>query len=510
MKYYLKLKYAYITLIFICLLPDKFVFGQSDHYWSTNLNEESSMLAGAVVGGGASVGSIYYNPSLISTSRKSLFSFNASLFSVELYTLYNALGNGISLRQSRFKVQPRFISYVFTLEEIPQLSFQAVVFSKANSKIDFSNTVSLEEDIIRSLPGKERYFANFKYFNNYSETWFGIGASFTTKNGLSFGISMFGTIKSQKYHYNVDVSAGPLTDTINTGTSVIPYYSASTTNYDYLTFNNYRLIWKIGASYRIGAINFGLNITTPSLSVYSDYKSVTGKESQRNITNPDGSGMLPNYDIDDEQVKKDINVNSKDPFSIALGANYTDPSVKNYYYTTIEFFSGIKPYKMLTAKVNTDITTGNIFDLLPNKDWLSYVSGANRVFNLAFAYKRVLSKSFLLLSGFKTDFSNKKGLNYKNYKDYKRIYSMNSNLYHLTGGILGNYKGNRFFAGLQYSFGSTYNSKQIANFSDPVEYNTDENIPLQGTRQYIMDTKFNGISLFFGATFNFGQEVSTK
>ena len=87
---------------------------------------------------------------------------------------------------------------------------------------------------------------------------------------------------------------------------------------------------------------------------------------------------------------------------------------------------------------------------------------------------------------------------------------MNSNLYHLTGGILGNYKGNRFFAGLQYSFGSTYNSKQIANFSDPVEYNTDENIPLQGTRQYIMDTKFNGISLFFGATFNFGQEVSTK
>ena len=504
------LKPLYFILIACYLIPGRLTTAQTDYYWSTNLNEESSMLAGAVVGGGANVGSIYYNPSLISTSKKSLISFNASLFSWEFYTLYNALGNGINLRRSRFKVQPRFISYVFTLEKAPQLTFQAVVFSKAASKIDFSKAVSLEKDIILALPGKERYFANFKYINNYNETWVGIGTSFNTSFKLSVGISMFGTVKSQSYHYNVDIYAGPVSDTINTGSGEVPYYAASTMQYEYLTYNNYRLIWKIGASYKVGGFNLGLNITTPSLSVFSDYKAVTGKTSQSNITNPDGTGMMPDYDIADEQVKKEIKVNSKDPFSIAFGAKYRDPSEKNSFYATIEYFSRLAPYKLVTSEVNTGITTGNIFDLLPNKDWLSYVSGANRVLNAALAYKRELNENFLLLGGFKTDFNNKKDINYHEYSAYKRIYSMSFNLYHFTGGVLGTYKGNRFFAGLQYSVGNTHNARQIANFSDPVEYNTEENIPLQGTRQYGMDSKLNGISLFFGATFNFGQKVSAK
>ncbi len=510
MKFNSKLKYLLLILTITHLLYGKFVLGQTNHYWSTNLNEESAMLAGAVVGGAAGVGSVYYNPSLISTSKKSLFSFNANLFSWEFYTLYNALGDGISLRKSRFKVQPRFISYVFTLEKIPQLSFQSVIFSKSENRMDFSKSVSYEKNIILSLPGNERYFANFKYSNEYNETWIGIGASFNTLFNLSVGLSMFGTAKSQRYHHNVDIYAGPLTDTVNTGTGEVPYYAASTTRYEYLTFNNYRLIWKIGISYKIGNINLGLNITTPSLSVYSDYKSATGKLSQSNITNPAGSGMLPDYDIADEQVKKDVEVNSKDPFSIAIGAKYKSLSEKNAYFATMEYFARIDPYKIVTSRIHTGITTENIFDLIPNKDWLSYASGATSVLNVAIAYKRNLNKNFLLLSGFKTDFNNKKDFDYKEYRDYNRIYSMSNNLYHITGGMLGTYKGNRFFAGIQYSFGNLNNVKQIANFSDPVEYNTEENLALQGTRKNSMDIKFNGINLFFGATFNFGQKVNVE
>lgn len=508
MKSVLSLKPLYFLLITWCFIAGERAMGQINHYWSTNLNGQSSMLAGAVVGGDANVGSVYYNPSLISTSKKSLFSFNANLISWEFYTLYNALGNGISLRQNRFKVQPRFISYVFTLEEIPQFSFQAVVFNKINSKVDFSKAVSFEKNIILTLPGNERYFANFKYYNEYNETWVGIGASYSTLFDLSIGISMFGTVKSQRYHYTGDVYAGPLTDTIQTGSGEVPYYAASTTKYEYLTFNNYRLIWKIGASYKIGTIDIGLNITTPSVSVFSDNKSVTGKTSQSNITNSEGNGMLPDYDIADEQVKKNLNVTSKDPFSVAIGAKY-HRSGNNYYYATIEYFSGMKPYKMVTSKVNTNITTGNIFDLIPNKDWLSYASGANSVLNAAIAYQREVSENFLLLSGFKTDFNNKNRLNYKEYEAYKRIYSLSNNIYHLTGGVLGTFKGNHFFAGLQYSFGNTSNVKQIANFANPVEFNTEENIALQGTRQNTMVIKFNGVSIFFGATFNFGQKKST-
>jgi len=56
---------------------------QNTGYWATQLNEESFMLAGPVVGGGAGVGSIYYSPALISDNNKSNLSLNVSLFSVE-------------------------------------------------------------------------------------------------------------------------------------------------------------------------------------------------------------------------------------------------------------------------------------------------------------------------------------------------------------------------------------------------------------------------------------------
>ena len=510
MNYKAKFGWIFIFLFVSILLPERSVHGQTHYYWSTNLNEESSMLAGAVVGGGADIGSIYYNPSLISSDRKALFSFNASLFSWEFNNIHNALGDGIDIKNSHFRVQPRFISFLFKLKNLPDITFEAAGFSKVESKVDFSEAVNFKKDIILSLPGEERYFANFKYNNHYSEIWIGMGASYSISEQFSIGLSMFGTIKTLKYHFLADIYAGPQEDTISTGSGEIPYYSAATTKYEYTTYNNYRLIWKIGAAYKIAKFSLGLNITTPSINIYSDNKSVSGSSNQSNISNPDGTGMLPNYDIADEQIKKEIEVNSKDPFSIALGIKYEDEEKMNVYYSTVEFFTGIDPYKIITAEVNTDITTGNIFDMIPNKDWLSYASGANGVINIAIAYKRKLNENFLLLGGIKTDFDNKMDMDYKNLRDYKTIYAVKYNLYHLTGGVLGTYRGNRFFAGLQYSLGVNQNSTQIVNFSDPVEYNSEENMALVGTRQKNMDIIYNGISLFFGATFSFGKTSDSK
>ena len=510
MNYKAKFGWIFIFLFVSILLPERSVHGQTHYYWSTNLNEESSMLAGAVVGGGANIGSIYYNPSLISSDRKALFSFNASLFSWEFDNIHNALGNGIDLENSRFRIQPRFISFLFKLKNLPDITFEAAVFNKVESKVNFSKAVNLKKDIILSLPGEERYFANFKYTNHYSETWIGMGASYSISEQFSIGLSMFGTIKTLKYHFLTDIYAGAQEDTISTGAGEIPYYSAATINYEYITNNNYRLIWKIGATYKIAKFSLGLNITTPSINIYSDNKSVSGKSNQSNISNPDGTGMLPDFDIADEQVKKEIKVNSRDPFSIALGIKYEDDKNINVYYSTVEFFAGIDPYKIITAGVNTDITTGNIFDMIPNKDWLSYASGANSLVNIAIAYKRKLNENFLLLGGIKTDFDNQKDFNYQNLIDYKTIHGLQFNLYHLTGGVLGTYRGNRFFAGVQYSLGVDQNSTQIVNFSDPVEYNTEENMALVGTRQKNMNIFHNGISLFFGATFSFGKTSDSE
>ena len=66
----------------ICLFFTARLQGQSYSYWTQNFNEESSLLAGAVVGGGSGPSAIYYNPAAIVAGGKSMVSFNASLFSL--------------------------------------------------------------------------------------------------------------------------------------------------------------------------------------------------------------------------------------------------------------------------------------------------------------------------------------------------------------------------------------------------------------------------------------------
>jgi hypothetical protein len=48
-------------LIFLPLI----LSGQSHNYWTRSFNEESSLLSGAVVGGGSGPSAIYYNPASI-------------------------------------------------------------------------------------------------------------------------------------------------------------------------------------------------------------------------------------------------------------------------------------------------------------------------------------------------------------------------------------------------------------------------------------------------------------
>jgi len=107
----MKLKIPYLAIIVLVMsVWPRFVSSQSTNYWTRSFNEESSLLAGAVVGGGAGPTAIYYNPASISEVEASKLSLNASLFSFDIITLKNALGNNIDIGSTKFNIEPRLIS----------------------------------------------------------------------------------------------------------------------------------------------------------------------------------------------------------------------------------------------------------------------------------------------------------------------------------------------------------------------------------------------------------------
>jgi len=317
---------------------------------------------------------------------------------------------------------------------------------------------------------------------------------------------MFVSVKSLEYRSALDVEAFPVSDSIVVGGELVPFYSANHQFMEYLKFNDYRLLWKFGIMYRKKNLSFGLAMTTPSVGVYSDGKKTTRKLKEDNITDPETGTPLPDFVVVDFQEKKSVDVNFKDPFSIAAGLTYNFPEKSRTLYTTVEYFNGLDPYRMVKAEENPTLAAGTVYENIDFNEWLTFISGAKPVLNIAIGYRSQLKEHLMLMTGFRTDFNYRKGLNYHPFIEAREIKGLDIDIYHLSGGLALTILGQDLITGLQYSFGRRANQKQLVNLSDPLEYNESENAALQGNRQNNMSTLFNSLSLYFGATFNFGGE----
>jgi hypothetical protein len=496
----------YFCSLSVCLLQSFRLHAQSYSYWTQNFNEESSLLSGAVVGGGSGPGAIYYNPAIIAAGGKSMFSFNASLFSLGFYNLKNALGNGIDLKTSKLVVQPRFISLLLQPKWNRDVSMEVAIFNNASYEVTLHHSMDRQMDILPHLPGDERYHALYRFWNRYSDDWLGIGGAWRATPDILFGLSWFGIVKSLKYEHEVDIEAMPLQDTIFDGEEAIPFYSASFMTSEAVKFNDYRMLLKLGMLYTKSRLSIGLTFKTPSFRIYSDGKKVYRKEKQSNITGESRDDFREDYVILDAQQKKAVKTNFKEPFSIAAGFKLNNHDESTTGFLTLEYYAGISPYTMVSAPVNPNITTEQIFNSMGNKEWLSFAHAAKPVINIAIGYRQKIAENLLFLAGFKTDLNYRKGVDYQSFAGYNKMKALEINVFHVTGGLRLNIRGHELITGLNYGFGYEQGRTQFINLAEPVEYNPEEGKALQGTRQNNMNVIHNSISLYFGANFSFMQQ----
>ncbi|WP_167611113.1 hypothetical protein [Maribellus sediminis] len=477
------------------------VIAQSSNYWSRNFNEESSLLSGAVVGGGAGPAAIYYNPAGIGEIDESKLTINASLFSLELFNASNVWGDGKDLNTMRIIVVPRFISYMLQPQQNKKWNLEVAFLSNENFKVEDINNVDDLKDVLENIPGKERYNANYRYDNDFSDYWVGAGGSYKINPNLILGTSMFVTTRTLRYSYMVDIEAGTPVKNLNSDPN---FKTAKFTNIEYLKFNNYRLLWKFGLLYKTDKMSYGLNITTPSFNAYADGKRVMRKRSQSNITNPETGEPVTDYLISDFAEVKDMHVNYKNPLSIAAGLSWQNNNDKSLFLT-LEYFFGLDPYKMVEGNEKYEIANDNPLLKEAYKEWLTYVWGAKPVINGAIGYRWIAKENLTVMTGFRTDFNYRKNLNYSPYIESKTVKGFTIDRYHFTGGLTAHVLGQDLMAGLQYSFGIEKNQQQFINLTDYVEFDPETGRALQGNPKNNVTSLSNSLSIYFGATFNFGK-----
>jgi len=502
-------KSSICNLFLICTILFALVglttYGQSHRHWTRSFNEESSLLSGAVVGGGIGPSAIYYNPAGIADVDNSSLSFHASLFSFEFYTLRDILGENIDLSSMKGLIQPRFISYLVQPNRNKDFSIELAYLNNELYNVEFNKSIDENIDILKALPGDERYFSDFSYFQEYREDWIGVGASWRVNPSLFLGGSMFVMFKHFEYRLYLDIEAFQPVDSIATSIGNIPFYSANYQDIEYIHLDNYRFIWKVGLLYKKERFSFGVTLRTPSLNIYSDGKRISHKEKQSNIMKPGTTDFLPNYVVVDYQEKKDVDVNLKDPFSIAVGATIYLPDNKKTVFTTVEYFNGINPYNAISAEMDSPSFPGSNVDPVQLQNWLTYGHGAKPILNAALGYRWEVKENLLVMAGFRTDFNYRKGLKTLE-EDFQVTKSLELDVYHLTGGLSLRVLGQDLITGIQYSIGRQSNVNQYVNFADPVEYNLEEMKPLVGTSEPVGTILYNSISFYFGATLNFNKD----
>ena len=253
-------------ILILILVSPSILYAQSHNYWSRNFNEESSLLSGAVVGGGAGPSAIYYNPASISEINESKLSLNASLFSFDFVKAKNAMGDNMDVKYIRGVVVPRFISYMLKPKNRPKWRLEAAFLNNEDFRMEIAQSVDQRVDVLSQLPGNERHYAYLNYRNRYRDDWVGIGGSREMNPNLYLGASMFISVKTLDYSYTEDIMAGP-TDPVFIDNQQIPFYSATYKESELVKFMDYRILWKFGMLVKRDRTSFGFNITTPSIDL---------------------------------------------------------------------------------------------------------------------------------------------------------------------------------------------------------------------------------------------------
>lgn len=479
-----------------------------NHYWSLNFNSQSSLLSGAVVAGDAGNTSIYFNPATISEIQNgSNLSFAAALFTWGIYHYTDALGDNINITNVSFNVQPQFMSYSYRPVN-SKFAFAISALTRMKEKFDVSYYAKSELDIIERSPGPEVYDVTFKYFLDFHDSWFGFATSYDVSEKFKIGGSLFLSAAYISYKTQIRSLAFSVNDTLWVDSIPRPGLVSEGSYSEDIRFTDYRLIGKIGFSYVTDRWRFGLNFTTQSFSLFSTGKEAHRLEKVANITNPENDEFIPGYVITNGLRGNHLKTKIKNPFSISFGFIHEIDQNQKRLYFTMEYFHGISPYKMVSAPITDDITSNLVYDKLQNKDWLSIADVAKPVLNVAIGYRWQLSDNLMFLNGFRTDFNNINGADYGDLNDYNKINSTNINIYHYTGGVqfyfLQKYL---LVAGGELSFGYDKNQSQMANFTNPVEYDPKSHRVLQGIQEDKMGVYYFGINVYISATFKFN---STK
>ena len=405
---------------------------QDTHYWTHQYGTRSTLLGGAVIGSVVDVSATYYNPGALALIEDPELFLGTKIFDFTTVTVDNSLEEGTKLNSDDLKQAPSFFGGLLPFGFLGEHRVGYSFFTRQQFSVRVEGARVGTFDAIPRWPGLESFVGAALFDESLSETWFGLTWSHTLGRRAGIGISQYVAVRSQRGNFRLSGQAL----TANGDAAI----TLRASEYKY---TNYRTLWKVGLSYDLDRLTFGLTVTTPSLNLFGSGSS--GVNTTRFGQDIEDDGQTETLLAADFQ--EDVSSRYASPVSIAAGATVQFGS--RALHVSAEWFDKVSPFDVLALDDFQGQSSGEV---LPHQ----LMHTLDAVLNVAVGIEQSFGERVSGYASFATDFS---GFVPEAGTD---VGISDWNLYHITGGTSFRVGRAAFTLGLGYAYGGETTRRQLS------------------------------------------------
>lgn len=391
------------------------------NYWTHQYGTRATLLGGTVIGSVLDLSGVYYNPGGVALIDDPEIILASKVFHYPNYTLKNLGRQNVRLNSSRLGPAPAIFAGLIPLGKTENHRLGYAGLGRYDVRLDLNSTL-VDQYSVPNFNTVDVIF-DFQLHEDLSEPWYGISWSYKLRKTVGIGVSMYATFRGH------ESSLGNITEFLTEDKKL--FLAINTRHYKY---NNYRLLWKLGATFNVIGLTFGITATTPSIGIYGDGYAGMNVTFIGGDLNQDGKQDT----VIAATFQDNLKSNHPTPLSVAIGTTYNIKST--LFYLSAEWFSSVKEFDVLNTQDFYSQTGGR---LIPFK----ITQKLKPVLNYGIGIEHYFGKNFSYYGSFTTDFSARD-------PEAGNLSVTSWNIYHLMTGANLRIKRIQFTLGVGYSFGS--------------------------------------------------------
>jgi len=362
-------QYFIVILVFFSFKS----LAQQGNYKFNNFGNTSILLSGNVTGSVTDIGLTYYNPSRLTEVENTSFEFNAKAYQLSSVKVSNVFVEDSNLSNSNFDGIPSMAGGTFKLFGT-RFGFAVISKIRVDNNLSY-NSDQLRDEITDIFPSAESYRLTTNLRTKAKDDWFGLTWAKKLNQKLSLGVSIFGSMFSQRGGSNVNQTLQFIDNRVAFYQNTLGFYQKS-----------YGLFVKVGANYHFTKFDFGLNVNLPYLEVYDEGRFTYNKVISGISESID---QFYNYDL------KNLSARRKEPLGVSLGTGI--PIGKGKLHLNVDYIKGLDSYDRIIIPSIQDVST----ELTP----VNFKEKRKNVFNFGAGIEIYINEKFKSFLSFTTDYN---------------------------------------------------------------------------------------------------------